>query len=240
MHPSIIGLSPQKPDHTSAMDPEADRCRRTDGKKWRCSKKAIPNEKYCEGHMHRGCNRGSRKLVEPKKIIPKPDNKTHVHSMVPISSVLGQSQPVINEESSSENANPRKIEYGTAKNNHPEFGSSPKSVLHCGAGEDYLGPKNVTENVPQRCKRTDGKKWQCGQEALPDEKYCQRHMHRGAKRVMSNPLSPPLRKARTSCTIITSLDNNINANTIQTSPQLVCDNNDSMSSGSSRAYTISD
>ncbi|KAK4756895.1 hypothetical protein SAY87_007022 [Trapa incisa] len=45
------------------IDPEPGRCRRTDGKKWRCSKEAFPDSKYCERHMHRGKNR-SRKHVE--------------------------------------------------------------------------------------------------------------------------------------------------------------------------------
>ncbi|MQL77365.1 hypothetical protein Taro_009781 [Colocasia esculenta] len=45
------------------LDPEPGRCRRTDGKKWRCSKEAYPDSKYCERHMHRGRNR-SRKPVE--------------------------------------------------------------------------------------------------------------------------------------------------------------------------------
>ena len=45
------------------FDPEPGRCRRTDGKKWRCSKDAHPDSKYCERHMHRGRNR-SRKHVE--------------------------------------------------------------------------------------------------------------------------------------------------------------------------------
>nr|XP_027081005.1 growth-regulating factor 4-like isoform X1 [Coffea arabica] len=45
------------------FDPEPGRCRRTDGKKWRCSKDAYPDSKYCERHMHRGRNR-SRKPVE--------------------------------------------------------------------------------------------------------------------------------------------------------------------------------
>ncbi|KAK6911862.1 WRC domain [Dillenia turbinata] len=44
-------------------DPEPGRCRRTDGKKWRCSKVAFADSKYCERHMHRGKNR-SRKPVE--------------------------------------------------------------------------------------------------------------------------------------------------------------------------------
>nr|BDQ32438.1 growth-regulating factor 2-like [Lolium multiflorum] len=45
-------------------DPEPGRCRRTDGKKWRCSREAYGESKYCDRHMHRGKNR-SRKPVEP-------------------------------------------------------------------------------------------------------------------------------------------------------------------------------
>ncbi|KAG4929562.1 hypothetical protein AAZX31_17G049000 [Glycine max] len=51
------------------IDPEPGRCRRTDGKKWRCSKEAYPDSKYCERHMHRGKNR-SRKPVEVLKTTP--------------------------------------------------------------------------------------------------------------------------------------------------------------------------
>ncbi|OIV96939.1 hypothetical protein TanjilG_00521 [Lupinus angustifolius] len=47
----------------SSNDPEPGRCRRTDGKKWRCSRDVAPNHKYCERHMHRGRPR-SRKPVE--------------------------------------------------------------------------------------------------------------------------------------------------------------------------------
>ncbi|XP_054811631.1 LOW QUALITY PROTEIN: growth-regulating factor 4-like [Prosopis cineraria] len=50
------------------VDPEPGRCRRTDGKKWRCSKEAYPDSKYCERHMHRGRNR-SRKPVESHTMI---------------------------------------------------------------------------------------------------------------------------------------------------------------------------
>ncbi|KAF9596818.1 hypothetical protein IFM89_013604 [Coptis chinensis] len=48
---------------TNPIDPEPGRCRRTDGKKWRCSKDVVPCQKYCDRHMHRGRNR-SRKPVE--------------------------------------------------------------------------------------------------------------------------------------------------------------------------------
>ncbi|KAL7085343.1 hypothetical protein ACP275_14G276900 [Erythranthe tilingii] len=47
----------------SNSDPEPGRCRRTDGKKWRCSRDAVADQKYCERHMNRGRHR-SRKPVE--------------------------------------------------------------------------------------------------------------------------------------------------------------------------------
>ncbi|XP_058087697.1 growth-regulating factor 3 isoform X2 [Magnolia sinica] len=47
----------------TVVDSEPGRCRRTDGKKWRCSRDVVSGQKYCERHMHRGRNR-SRKPVE--------------------------------------------------------------------------------------------------------------------------------------------------------------------------------
>ncbi|XP_057794344.1 growth-regulating factor 2-like [Salvia miltiorrhiza] len=44
-------------------DPEPGRCRRTDGKKWRCSRDALADHKYCDRHINRGRHR-SRKPVE--------------------------------------------------------------------------------------------------------------------------------------------------------------------------------
>ncbi|MFS7971345.1 putative transcription factor interactor and regulator C3H-WRC/GRF family [Helianthus anomalus] len=44
-------------------DPEPGRCQRTDGKKWRCSRDAVADQKYCERHMNRGRHH-SRKPVE--------------------------------------------------------------------------------------------------------------------------------------------------------------------------------
>nr|ACU14698.1 unknown [Glycine max] len=67
-------------DHGIMVDPEPHRCRRTDGKKWRCGKNVVPNQKYCERHMHRGRNR-SRKPVETSQVnsplATKPCSKSH-------------------------------------------------------------------------------------------------------------------------------------------------------------------
>ncbi|KAJ1294201.1 hypothetical protein BS78_01G127800 [Paspalum vaginatum] len=65
-----VSWRPLYQGYTNAdSDPEPGRCRRTDGKKWRCSKEAMADHKYCERHINRNRHR-SRKPVEnqPKKI----------------------------------------------------------------------------------------------------------------------------------------------------------------------------
>ncbi|KAJ4746750.1 Growth-regulating factor [Rhynchospora pubera] len=62
-YPSLMGLGSLCFDYRNSMEPEPGRCRRTDGKKWRCSRDVVPGQKYCERHVHRGRGR-SRKPVE--------------------------------------------------------------------------------------------------------------------------------------------------------------------------------
>ena len=57
------GWGPFHLGFSNNTDPEPGRCRRTDGKKWRCSRDAAADQKYCERHMNRGRHR-SRKPVE--------------------------------------------------------------------------------------------------------------------------------------------------------------------------------
>ncbi|OAY62389.1 hypothetical protein MANES_01G264700v8 [Manihot esculenta] len=64
---NVEGYSPQEFDYRNMMDPEPGRCRRTDGKKWRCKKNVVSGHKYCEQHMHRGRKR-SRKPVEASQM----------------------------------------------------------------------------------------------------------------------------------------------------------------------------
>ncbi|XP_055815017.1 growth-regulating factor 9-like [Solanum dulcamara] len=59
-------------DYSSMTDPEPGRCRRTDGKKWRCKRDVIPGQKYCGQHVHRG--RRSRKSVEPSEYVMRSDD----------------------------------------------------------------------------------------------------------------------------------------------------------------------
>lgn len=60
--------------------------------------------------------------------------------------------------------------------------SSANSSLSPLGGEFKLRFSNGTDPEPGRCKRTDGKKWRCSRDVAPDQKYCERHMHRGRPR----------------------------------------------------------
>lgn len=171
------------------MDAEPGRCRRTDGKKWRCRLAVLTDKKYCERHIHRGRLR-SRKPVEVNKTISKPN------TMTSISSLKATPNLEVSAKTSAGNYNKVgiknqsfKIKKHSSRENARvslELTFSPKSVLQSGngCGTSHNGHNSahaVAES--ERCKRTDGKKWRCSKGSLPGQKYCVQHMHRGAKKV---------------------------------------------------------
>ncbi|CAL9151231.1 growth-regulating factor 6-like isoform X1 [Musa acuminata AAA Group] len=94
-----LGWGPFYLGYSGNADPEPGRCRRTDGKKWRCSRDAVADQKYCERHMNRGRHR-SRKHVEGQSghaakampVIAASQSATAV-SGAGSSSSLGSAQP---------------------------------------------------------------------------------------------------------------------------------------------------
>ncbi|KAH7404840.1 hypothetical protein KP509_15G046200 [Ceratopteris richardii] len=83
-------------------------------------------------------------------------------------------------------------------------------VAHLGSywGNYHLGYGASLDPEPGRCRRTDGKKWRCARDVVPDQKYCERHMHRGRHRAARKPLDPLLPPSATSSS----------ASTISTTP----------------------
>lgn len=65
----MLGLATLCLDFGKSPEPEPGRCRRTDGKKWRCWRNVVPDQKYCERHLHRG-----RKRPIPVEIIDEPED----------------------------------------------------------------------------------------------------------------------------------------------------------------------
>ncbi|KAF8379345.1 hypothetical protein HHK36_028779 [Tetracentron sinense] len=187
---SFLGHSPLCFDYRNSMEPEPGRCRRTDGKRWRCAKDVVPDQKYCERHMHRGRQR-SRKHVEASQLRttatsttkPKETYSNVLNSNTNLSvsvSVPVSLQLMTNNNSTINNIN------NNSSNVSPRLGFSPKSVLQ---GGTYLGCsslcsnyRNIMETEPGRCRRTDGRKWRCAKDVVVDQKYCERHMHRGSRK----------------------------------------------------------
>ncbi|KAL4567147.1 hypothetical protein LXL04_022721 [Taraxacum kok-saghyz] len=159
------------------MDLEPGRCRRTDGKKWRCRLAVIPDQKYCDRHIHRGCLR-SRKPVEDHK----PFFTSATITVLPL-------KPAISPKSDTRNHNKNSFKIKKRSREEDacgplEFIFSPKSVLVEDSGTSS-NKVNHEVAVPEsvRCRRTDGKNWRCGKITLQGQKYCAQHMHRGAKKV---------------------------------------------------------
>ncbi|XP_020203332.1 growth-regulating factor 9 isoform X2 [Cajanus cajan] len=269
-------------DHGNMLDQEPHRCRRTDGKKWRCGKNVVPGQKYCERHMHRGRNR-SRKPVETSQanscLTTKPSNKSHTINKPASRTQFQISNPkrkAIQPYDTPSSATPRSLRVAncSSANNRSKnivryaeyltpissasmacsgstlatavapkvvatfstvavaavasdnksclkicqkddqskscisnnisvrsggkgsivgdtngistgIGFSPRSVLQA-CNPSYLNDRTNMEPAPGRCRRTDGKKWQCKSAVLPGQKYCATHMHRGAKKRFAN------------------------------------------------------
>ncbi|KAK4752296.1 hypothetical protein SAY87_021094 [Trapa incisa] len=72
-----IGFRQEALDYINIMIPDPERCRRTDGKKWRCSKKVVPHQKYCESHVNRGQQRWRRPLQIARIASPTEDDLRH-------------------------------------------------------------------------------------------------------------------------------------------------------------------
>jgi hypothetical protein len=95
--PLVLRSSPLSSDNRIMMDsgPEPGRCRRTDGKKWRCSNEPVPQKKYCERHMQRGRQR-SRKLVETSQPLStsigvSPSSNTNLSISLSVNSSISSS-----------------------------------------------------------------------------------------------------------------------------------------------------
>ncbi|PKI67086.1 growth-regulating factor 9 isoform X2 [Punica granatum] len=240
-HPTSVGFGRKALDYMNRMSPEPERCRRTDGKKWRCRKDVIPNRKYCERHINRG-RRRSRKPVEVSKFASPSETRTaskttnrdlgHLKADITVGLRLGTSvsPEVTTENKSTPNDNNgcgtsvsavnSSSSYRADLNNHGKFAGinctdhrppslktgvginngiktnelsglrfSPKSVVQ--GRTNPFQPKVVVEpeHDRKRCRRTDGKKWRCYRDVLPDQKYCWQHMHRGSKKL---PQARPL------------------------------------------------
>ncbi|KAH7567561.1 hypothetical protein JRO89_XS07G0093100 [Xanthoceras sorbifolium] len=108
LRPNTLGWGTFHLGFSNNSDPEPGRCRRTDGKKWRCSRDAVPDQKYCERHMNRGRHR-SRKPVEGQSGHSAATNTTSTTSkVIPTASpmVMGPTGGAVEHEKQHKNLQP--------------------------------------------------------------------------------------------------------------------------------------
>ncbi|XWS38141.1 hypothetical protein CRYUN_Cryun19dG0104800 [Craigia yunnanensis] len=138
-------------------DPEPWRCRRTDGKKWRCSRDVAPDQKYCERHSHKSRPR-SRKPVElPNHSISSHDHKSQTLNMTSDSSKQPHQNPhFINQSDAhlftSSFEQPRCLEWFMKGETTVPFASNsnPEWQQFKTRGTKYVG--NVSEHQQQHYK----------------------------------------------------------------------------------------
>ncbi|CAN1308298.1 Growth-regulating factor 10 [Linum perenne] len=155
------------------MDEESPwRCRRTDGKKWRCKRNVVPDHKYCDRHINRGRLRSRKPVEQQQQQQPLPHFHPADHPQTKNDGGGGCSKVSVRVGGVAVSSTTAAPSLATTAAAH-----SRVEVSH------HFSPKSVLpEEELRRCRRTDGKKWRCRREVVYNQKYCDRHLHRGAKR----------------------------------------------------------
>ncbi|XP_024023822.1 growth-regulating factor 8 isoform X2 [Morus notabilis] len=91
--------------------------------------------------------------------------------------------------------------------NFPHLHSNTRSK-----GSLELGVPNTSDPEPWRCRRTDGKKWRCSRNVVPDQKYCERHSHKSRPRSRKPVEQLHSHFFTTTTTTTTNNNNNNNGN----------------------------
>ncbi|KAE8707011.1 Growth-regulating factor 1 [Hibiscus syriacus] len=152
-----LGWGPFHLRYNGKTDPEPGRCRRTDGKKWRCSRDAVADQKYCERHINRGRHR-SRKPVEGQTCHAATRN-TDIDQIkkqanwIPIAWGRSMGGPL--GEALNNTAN--KVD---SCNNNSQLGSSP-ALLHKAPFGSLSNSSSRSNPIAENKKLHDGATWLC-------------------------------------------------------------------------------
>ncbi|XP_073126566.1 growth-regulating factor 7-like isoform X1 [Henckelia pumila] len=180
-------------------DPEPGRCRRTDGKKWRCSRDAVTDQKYCERHMNRGRHR-SRKPVEGQS----------GHSASGITKTNAKPTPITSSASASV------VPAGGVSNNlglsHRQLNNQQVDVSNANSLPNMDNVGGVYQHMAILSKASSGKNLQenhCSiskKQSAYDDEYC----HREFGLVSSDSLINPLNRSSTGVTCRNYSDADVN------------------------------
>ncbi|CAN6206336.1 unnamed protein product [Urochloa humidicola] len=133
--------------------PDHLRCGRRDGKKWRCSARALPTVSFCEYHYTKA-NKGNKKVPADGEVLAVALQRLKNKSINPPVATIS-----VMKTRSSE---------GTKIDFHQQRQSE--------CGDSSLPPPDHL-----RCGRRDGKKWRCSARALPTVSFCKYHYTKANK-----------------------------------------------------------
>ncbi|CAM6097598.1 unnamed protein product [Calypogeia fissa] len=185
-----------------APEDNASRCRRSDGKQWRCGNKAAEGLSYCEKHHHNSVKHVKRpakpknsrdvengtKSIEKQTVRKKQGRRAMSLEEKPQSAVEYKPPPAVeyNPQPAVEHNPQSAVEYNPQSTMEDEPESAVEYLPETAV--DYMLEsaveyklESVVEDNPQsadderRCKRSDGKHWRCSNMALHDIAYCQKH-----------------------------------------------------------------
>ncbi|XP_073306395.1 growth-regulating factor 7-like isoform X2 [Primulina huaijiensis] len=180
-------------------DPEPGRCRRTDGKKWRCSKDAVTDQKYCERHMNRGRHR-SRKPVEGQS----------GHSASGITNTNVKPTPIISSASASV------VPAGGVSNSlglsHRQLNNQQVDVSNANSLTNVDNVGGVYQHMEILSMASSGKGLQENQRSISKRQsaYDDESCHREFGLVTSDSLINPLNRSSTDVTCRNYSDSNFN------------------------------
>lgn len=189
-----------------ALPPDDLRCKRTDGRDWRCKHSVVPGKTFCLSHLHRGQKRRVSSSPTPKPD-PKPDTKPKLRIRIRV-----KPEPVDDVVLNPPNLN-------------PDVGSLPPDNLRCNRNdgrswrckkwaldglnlcevhlkkakaqnqrkpimrrkkkeekekEEERENVVVMENV-QQCGRNNGKDWRCKKKVIEGSLFCEIHVKKKPK-----------------------------------------------------------
>ncbi|KAK8954102.1 Growth-regulating factor 10 [Platanthera zijinensis] len=161
--------------------PDNLRCRRSDGRQWRCPQPAKPGLSFCEHHYHQvRRNQESTKNANNPRFKQTNEQNTKVTEPRPMRRQRGRRQRQKAEASAKEPA--------------------MRTQRMQGEGDMETAEPAGTRDLPipdsLRCQRSDGRKWRCYQPVMPGLRFCEHHMRRNQGKRQNSKLASTAKHKR--------------------------------------------
>ena len=155
------------------------RCRRTDGKRWRCMQPCVAGHNYCAKHVHVKSRKQSASASvgaasAARQTANAPTGKAGEQAPSTANSA-GRSKR------SRSDSEARSGETETDAGGSAFNGGSPRTVLKRSGAKATATSKARSASPCStieacRCRRTDGKNWRCSKDAVPGHNFCEKHL----------------------------------------------------------------